>query len=188
MGSIYQADMWCDECTKGIKEDHAKGGFVPADPDDQHTYDSDQYPKDCDVTCESDCPQHCAGCHVFLENDLTCDGADYVREAVKDDIETGHHDSVALTEWMPFYDWIDYGANGKCVECDEWTTELVDYECPGCLRKSDQTADVSDFLEQHGWLDFVQSVARSACLDQRVGFRCICFSCQAKKLLERVVR
>lgn len=183
MGSIYCANMYCDECTEKIKEDHAKDGFVPDDPDNQYTYDSDEYPKDCDVTCEADCPQHCAGCHVFLENDLTCDGADYVVEAVRDDIASGHHDSIALTEWMPFYDWIEYGANGKCDECGAWTNELEDYGCSGCNVESDEAAIISDFLEQHGWSDFVKSVARSACLDQRIGDDCICFSCKANKLL-----
>ena len=183
MGSIYCADMWCDECTEKIKEDHARDGFVPNDPDDQHTYDSDEYPKDCDVTGESDCPQHCAGCQVFLENELTCDGADYVRQAVTDDIEMGHHNSVALTEWMPYYDWIDYGDMGECEECNTWTLDLEEGECPDCLGKGDKAAIISDFLEQSGLHDFVASVARSACLAQTDGNGCYCFSCKASKLL-----
>lgn len=32
--------------------------------------------------------------------------------------------------------------------------------------------------------DFAHSVARSACLDQKVSGKCICFSCEAKRLID----
>ncbi len=34
-------------------------------------------------------------------------------------------------------------------------------------------------------LQFAETVARSACLDQRVGDKCICFSCEAKRLISK---
>ncbi len=45
---------------------------------------------------EADCPLHCSRCNVFLENPLTPDGYDYIKEATE---KTG----VPL-EWAEFYD------------------------------------------------------------------------------------
>jgi hypothetical protein len=47
-------------------------GQAPADPTAEHTYDSDKFPKGplADGGGESDCPQHCDTCGVFLENPL----------------------------------------------------------------------------------------------------------------------
>lgn len=150
MGSIYQADVWCDECTDEIKKAQNMLGTTPNDPDNQYSYDSDEYPKDSDVTCESDTPQHCAGCQEFLENDLTTDGAEYVFDAVRDDIAAGHHDSTALHIWMPFYDWIDFGPNGRCDHCGAWTNELQGYECSGCAHRDDpnRSVDVYALLDE----------------------------------------
>lgn len=72
----------------------------PKDPDDESSYDSDEYPKGPypDGGGESDSPWHCGagsdclnaielsdGTKVgaWLENELTTDGVDYVREAIQ---------------------------------------------------------------------------------------------------------
>ncbi len=110
LGGIYAADVFCGDCIDAIKRDCLDDGTVAGmledgiDPADERTFDSDQYPKDCDVECEADSPQHCGGCSVFLENDLTTDGEEYVKEAVR----SGAPDDIAVTVWMPFYDYIDY--------------------------------------------------------------------------------
>jgi len=106
-------------------DDHLRGM-------DDRTYDSDSYPKYCGDDEESDCPQHC-GSHAdcvnaevcadgtkigyFFGNDLTTDGADYVRSAVREDVESGCTDSVAIEVWFPCYDWIEWGDVGHCDDC-----------------------------------------------------------------------
>jgi hypothetical protein len=138
---IYQAAVWCDDCAEEIMDsawkesaDGAKYGTrieweMANGLDDERNYDSDEYPKSCYGSDESDCPEHCDGCHVFLENDLTTDGADYVRATVNEDLRDGNIESVAVVEWMPFYDYIEYENWGECTQCGEWA--LLD-ECDEC--------------------------------------------------------
>jgi hypothetical protein len=81
---IYQADIYCEECGEGIREELDKAGQAPRDPEDESSYDSDQYPKGpyAEGGGEADTPQHCASCGVFLENPLSSDGEDYIRERI----------------------------------------------------------------------------------------------------------
>ncbi len=137
MGAIYQADIFCDDCAREIKRDLSANGFVSklnaegADIHDEHTYDSDDYPKYCDEQSEADCPQHCAGCGEFLENALTSDGYDYVRDTVKRDIADGHKDSIACTVWAPYYDIetenpnSDYLDGMACPDCGQWDEFII---------------------------------------------------------------
>lgn len=147
MGAIFQADIWCDDCAEKIKDDFYAGRFdnereltrdeweVAHGFDDEYNYDSDEYPKYCDEESESDCPEHCAGCHEFLENDLTSDGANYVKETVREDIRSGHTDSIACTVWAPFYSWIDWEDIGYCDSCGELRDDLdSDGYCSGCVE------------------------------------------------------
>lgn len=97
---IYQADIYCDDCGRALCR------TVPfpdgADRNNESSWDSDDYPKGpyADSGGESDSPQHCgagADClnaiilrlrgkrykvGVPLENPLTPDGVQYVREAL----------------------------------------------------------------------------------------------------------
>jgi hypothetical protein len=95
MAYIYQADVWCDDCGKAICEQLQKAGLAPANPADEHTFDSDEYPKRAGDDDESDSPQHCAagedclnaivlpGGNVgFLFGELTAVGVEYVKEAI----------------------------------------------------------------------------------------------------------
>lgn len=111
---IYQAALWCPICTREIKKDLKKEGHVPEDPNDEHSYDSDDYPKGPfdDGGGEADTPQHCDGCNVFLENPLTSDGEEYVREAVHEDDERrrrGGKANPVTGEWREYYDYLDFG-------------------------------------------------------------------------------
>lgn len=75
----YQADVWCDSCGEAIKERLDAEGKAPADPDDEYTYDSDDYPKYASEG-EADSPQFCAaGSECIGRVDL----ADYVRGAAR---------------------------------------------------------------------------------------------------------
>lgn len=88
---IYNADIYCADCTAQIKADLDRDGQKPANVKDECSYDSDQYPKGPydDGGGEADCPQHCARCHVFLDNPLTTDGVKYVIEQFTDFILNG---------------------------------------------------------------------------------------------------
>lgn len=100
---IYQADVWCEDCGAVVCDRLRVEGKAPADPEDECTYDSDDYPKGPFEDEESDCPEHCAGCGVFLENPLTKEGFDHLKGSIVDAVMTGATDSVALSVWAPYY-------------------------------------------------------------------------------------
>ncbi len=97
---IYQADIYCEECGALIRQELDEQGACPADPTDESTFDSDEYPKGpyADGGGEADCPQHCAACGVFLENPLTSDGIEYVKSAISE-----RQDQISSAEWVQFY-------------------------------------------------------------------------------------
>jgi hypothetical protein len=116
---VYQAAMICADCAEKVKDQLGVLGRVPIEPDNESTYDSDDYPKGPypDGGGESDVPEHCDHCGMFLENLLTDEGADYVKGQVTgtlggpgqdeswDEIATraddlGHSD---LATWIRFY-------------------------------------------------------------------------------------
>lgn len=116
MTYIYAADVWCDDCGKDICRIITAEGNAPADPDDQRSYDNGEFPQYVEDFGESDCPEHCAagedcinayefpdGCKigVWLENDLTTDGEEYVKEAIREGGEVAEL-------WREWYDWIDF--------------------------------------------------------------------------------
>lgn len=104
---MYRAALYCAECGTKIRAELDAAGKRPADPDDEASYDSDDYPKGPfgDGGGEADTPQHCDACHTFLENPLTSEGKAYVCRAVLDDALAGADArGVAWNEWRPFYD------------------------------------------------------------------------------------
>lgn len=98
MPYIYRADVWCDDCGEAIRERLTAEGKAPADPDNEWSYDSDDFPKRASDNDESDCPQHCAAgedCANAIElpsgskvgtliGELTRDGVVYVQEAIEE--------------------------------------------------------------------------------------------------------
>ena len=93
---MYQATLYCEDCGKRLRADLDKQGKTPDDPDDERTYDSDDYPKEC-TAGESDsvsfCEggEHCAdaidlaggrkiGC--WLQEDLTDEGVKSLRASL----------------------------------------------------------------------------------------------------------
>jgi hypothetical protein len=70
---MYQAALWCEPCGLAIMARLNEAGKMPEAPADERTYDSDDYPKGPypDGGGESDSPEHCDGCGVFLRNPLT---------------------------------------------------------------------------------------------------------------------
>ena len=182
MAGIYQADIWCDDCIADIKQsiydELWENRGVAECPDgtkvsefedcgelsdhldfmDEYHYNSDQYPKYCSADAESDCPEHCAGCGEFMGNSLTSDGADYVVRLVREALEEGRNDCVAITEWMPHYFWLDFPNFGVCEICGHYG-ELD--SCDECVDSSDcidraEEADYANgelFHEGHGFTD-----------------------------------
>jgi hypothetical protein len=99
---IYQSALLCETCA--VKELHrirpvADGEAMPGT---LYGGDSDKAPYGPlpDGGGESDCPEHCDHCGVFLENPLTSDGYAYVRSAIAADPAPGR---VAVSLWAPFY-------------------------------------------------------------------------------------
>ncbi len=98
---MYAAALYCADCGESIRQTLDREGKRPADPGDESSYDSDQYPKGPfgDGGGESDSPCHCGACGRFLENPLTPDGVDYVRDA----IASGDGAPDVLATWRAFY-------------------------------------------------------------------------------------
>lgn len=108
---IYAADVYCVKCGRDIRQRLTEQGLRPDNPHDETAYDSDEYPKGPDNVDESDSPQHCGSGDdcldalelngvkygKFLENPLTSEGIEYVKES---HVER----PTDLTEmWMEFY-------------------------------------------------------------------------------------
>lgn len=82
---------------------------------------------------ESDCPQHCDNCNEFLENPLTDDGRDYVREQVDN-----YRMNPTLRLWADYYD---------IKPQDEWLAELFEFElCAECGLDANQHQVTLDAL------------------------------------------
>ena len=71
---MFQAAWWCEDC---IARDHGHDYQEPVGPFDSGDSPAGPYP---DGGGEADTPQHCDSCGRFLENALTADGTECVRE------------------------------------------------------------------------------------------------------------
>ena len=107
----YQGELLCEDCGEYARERLDKEGKSPADPDDESTFDSDDYPKGPypDGGGEADCPQHCGNCDIFLENPLTADGLLYVTDALAEYANTGRGRKEVLQDWADCYDLLMEG-------------------------------------------------------------------------------
>ena len=128
-------ELWAGSKWKGSKGEFTPDGAVEIcefdtrdelwdymDRMDERDYDSGDYPKYCSDDAESDSPAHC-GSHddcfnagelsdgtkygYCFGNDLTTDGEDYVREAVREGEEGG----VAREVWAVEYNYLDFEEN-----------------------------------------------------------------------------
>lgn len=108
---IYNAAFYCGPCGEKIANDPkviAERDIVfPAyDSADEYTWDSGVFPKGpYDSTYdESDCPDHCDACSVFLENPLTDDGYEYVKDAIRNENDQFGGVNHVVRGWADFYD------------------------------------------------------------------------------------
>lgn len=102
---IYRAALYCADCGEAIRARLTAEGKAPADPADEVTYDSEDFPKGPyeNGGGEADCAQHCDGCSAFLENPLTQDGREHVADAIREHFETGDGDARTLAQWAEHY-------------------------------------------------------------------------------------
>lgn len=72
---IYRSDILCKYCGEGVREKINAIGKGPPFPNDESTYDSDEYPKGpyADGGGEADAPQYCAKCKEPLDNPVIPD-------------------------------------------------------------------------------------------------------------------
>jgi len=151
---IFNAALFCEECgteaRQGLTEDSCPGNGSPIDKQD-----SSQWPQGPvgDGGGEADSPQHCDSCELFLENPLTEDGQDYVRQLyaeardkVREDRSLGHprtggykHACCQLgmtQEWANYYDYLGLPGEGNCCICTE---EIRPH--PGSIWKGGHNAE-----------------------------------------------
>jgi|SRR5208282_5912783 len=115
---IYRADVWCHNCAEKIKLSQAASTNRPPNPEDETSYDSDVWPKGPYEDQESDSPEHCAGCGLFLENPLTQAGYRYVQEKLN---EYGAKLPDVAQEWADFYGFeYEPGGASKFATAHEW--------------------------------------------------------------------
>jgi hypothetical protein len=100
---IYQAALLCSDCASITRqwidvrgEGQPKVGFSQ---DDSDCYPNGPYG---DGGGESDSPQHCDMCGTFLDNPLTPDGLEYVKEA----LQRGTGAPDVLATWRDAYHWL----------------------------------------------------------------------------------
>jgi hypothetical protein len=100
---IYDADIYCEACGEEIKARIKREGKAPTDPEDERTFDSDEFPKGpfSNGCGEADSVHFCGsgetclnaleidgikyGC--CLENPLTSEGVNSLQEAINKDPE-----------------------------------------------------------------------------------------------------
>lgn len=118
---VYDGDFLCEDCARKFIEEIG--------PNTEKTTDSNEYPQGPtpDGGGESDCPQHCDDCGVFLENPLTADGYEYVYEAAVEKV------TETIQEWLDYYriDSTEYqGDDDPCDSDlhDEVYDDIVDPE------------------------------------------------------------
>jgi hypothetical protein len=116
MAYIYQADVWCDDCGEAICQRLKREGKAPADPTDEWTFDSDEYPKRAGDADEMDTPQHCASGEYcvnaimlpsgekvgYLFSEFTLDGMEYVKESAAE-AEEGFGSKEVVALWQQHY-------------------------------------------------------------------------------------
>lgn len=93
---IYQAALLCEDCAFAAQKACRAKGHYSAD-------DSDRWPQGpyADGGGESDSPEHCDHCGIFLENPLTSDGEEYVRL-----VATPTHAIEKVREWREYYSYL----------------------------------------------------------------------------------
>lgn len=148
MAYIYQAALLCNDCGRKTRAELTAEGKAPKDPNDECSYDSDDFPKGpiANGGGAADSPQHCDNCHVFLENQLTTEGLHYVFEAIIDHLNGEGGDQDVIESWLDYYEISAYNLfeYGKLRNAKQWVSAAetiltsdgmepeTDSTCPKC--------------------------------------------------------
>jgi len=119
---IFQAALYCEDCGEAIREELKASGKAPEDPDDETSFDSDEFPAGPypDGGGEADSPQHCdsmdkclnaitlpCGSKIgaWLENSLTEEGVKEVVNSIREDlVRDDEHGRQVGRLWRKWYD------------------------------------------------------------------------------------
>ena len=75
IADVYQAAFICDDCYTDIVDEISQHCNTPDDINDEHSFDSDDFPKAV-FTLENSRQEHCGNCHEELETSLIHDSGD----------------------------------------------------------------------------------------------------------------
>ena len=103
----YNADLYCEDCGLSIKNDLDNNNIGVNKIDPINMEDSNYYPQYVGDSGggESDSPQHCGNCSMFLENSLTSDGENYLKEMIEEGSHNGIQDLIHA-EWKQHYNYL----------------------------------------------------------------------------------
>jgi len=101
---IYQAALICEECGEKCREKLTEEGRAPEDPDDEASFDSDNFPKGPTEEGESDSPSHCDHCNVFLETRLTGEGIDQLLDDAEAILQGLREPGAVFEQWIAYYE------------------------------------------------------------------------------------
>jgi hypothetical protein len=156
---IYRSALYCDDCAERIKEDiyneiADKLEFPTIDSwekslefvEDSETYPQHELPGESDSPEHCDCMENCINAielgdykiGEWLENSLTMEGEEYVKQEVICAMEEGATNSVAMQVWQHEYNYIDFPDYGNCEECGKESILREDCDflmvCEDCLE------------------------------------------------------
>lgn len=161
---IYRGDVYCEICADAIKAKLDAEGRTPANPKDEGSYDSDDYPKGPYFNQESDAPEHCARCGLFLENPLTREGYRYLNQMIAEADDTGAGNEEVIKEWKEFYpERTQYESEAERIQdlnskesaldddenaCDTCGSDLEGGVCPACGRSVQKGRQFDEDVER----------------------------------------
>lgn len=120
---IFQGDIECDACGADRARELTHRGI--ADNGDSDTFPQGPY---ASGGGEADTPQHCGSCHTFLDNALTPDGVEYVKDRWRSFVEDGRGSRAVLRTWRDAYAaaWSDFAETLDAeIERDDHTDLAV---------------------------------------------------------------
>jgi len=99
---LFKTDLYCANCGEMLRRDITALGGAPPEPADESTYGSDVYPKGprANGWGVAHCPQHCHMCGIFLQNPITDEGREYVRQCVEN---VWDYSREIVETWIAFY-------------------------------------------------------------------------------------
>jgi hypothetical protein len=177
MAYTYQADVWCDKCGEAIRAEITAEGKAPADPEDEGSYDSGEFPKYYNAENEeSDSPENCADGHcdgdhgTFLQNGLTSEGYKHLKSMLDAHGETlpphaqewaDHYGFTFFkNEYETAHEWLEQAISrlaekttgdgaAELVSMARELARQLDGDAIQDLYQSDMDSD--DYFKETGW-------------------------------------